>query len=82
MFALFNGLLMLVGEAIDSCACFGSANAPEKIFIVFAMMLGQAFAGTIFGSMANLISNLEQGHDIFTIKMDFINEHLRYYNIP
>ena len=25
---------------------------------------------------------MDQGHDIFTSKMDYINEHLRYYNIP
>jgi hypothetical protein len=32
--------------------------------------------------MASLIKNMDQGHDIFTAKMDYINEHFRYYNIP
>jgi hypothetical protein len=39
-------------------------------------------SATIFGSMANLIKNMDQGHDIYTTKMDFVNEHLRHYNIP
>ncbi len=46
------------------------------------MMAGQAVSATIFGSMASLIKNMDQGHDIFTAKMDYINEHFRYYNIP
>jgi len=45
-------------------------------------MIGQAISATIFGSMASLIKNLDQGQDMFSSKMDYINEHLRYYNIP
>ena len=76
VFALFNGLLILVGESIES------TRSNERVFIILAMMLGQAISATIFGSMASLIKNMDQGHDMFTSKMDFINEHLRYYNIP
>jgi hypothetical protein len=73
---------MLVGEAVDATRCFDSANSGEKIFITFSMMIGQAISATIFGSMANLIKNLDQGHDIYTEKMDYVNEHMRYYDIP
>ena len=71
VFAVFNGLLILVGESIDP------QNSTEKVFIILAMMLGQAISATIFGSMASLIKNLDQGEDLFTNKMDFINEHMR-----
>jgi len=76
VFALFNGLLILVGESIESY------RSSERVFIIICMMIGQAISATIFGSMASLIKNMDQGHDMFTSKMDYINEHLRYYNIP
>jgi hypothetical protein len=31
--------------------------------------------------MASLIKNLDVGHDMYTTKMDIINEHLRHYQI-
>jgi hypothetical protein len=31
---------MLVGEAIDAVQCFEATNLFEKLFIVFAMMIG------------------------------------------
>jgi hypothetical protein len=50
--------------------------------MILVMVMGQALSATIFGSMASLIKNLDQGHDMFTNKMDIINDHMRYYQIP
>jgi len=47
------------------------------------MLIGQAIVATIFGSMAcELVKNLDLGQDMFISKMNYINEHLRYHNIP
>jgi hypothetical protein len=73
VYAIFQGLLLLVGESIDA------VENHEFVFIVIAMALGQALSATIFGSMASLIKNIDQGHDLYTHKLDTINEHMRYH---
>jgi len=73
VYAVFTGLLVLVGEGVDA------TDNGEYIFLIFGMVIGSALSATIFGSMASLIKNLDQGHDIFTNKMDVINDHIRYY---
>ena len=73
VYAVFTGLLVLVGESVDA------TENGEYVFLIFGMVIGSALSATIFGSMASLIKNMDQGHDIFTNKMDVINDHIRYY---
>jgi hypothetical protein len=75
VYALFNGLLLLVAESIPAHENY------EMIFIIMCFVFGQALSATIFGSMASLIKNLDFGNSMYREKMDLINEHMRHYNI-
>jgi hypothetical protein len=75
VYAVFTGILILVGEQIDP------SKTWEKLFIVAAMILGQALTAIIFGSMASIVRNYSRGNSLFVQKLDSINEDFRRHGI-
>ena len=69
--ALYQGLLISVGEMVDFAANL------QQIYVFIALMVGHAITATIFGSMAELVKNIDKGKELYSEKMDFINEHMR-----
>ncbi len=76
VFAIYNGLLILNGEAIEAHETW------EKIYVFVMMLIGQAFAAYMFGTMANIINYFYNQEDRYADKMRLVNSHLRFYNIP
>ena len=74
IYALYLGLEMMVGENVPA------ETNPERIYATIVLILGQVISATIFGSMASLVKDIDKGYDLFTTKMDFINEHMRSVN--
>lgn len=57
---------------------------PSNEYIVFILeyLIGSVLSAYIFGGMASIIQNLNQGQNFFTEKTDLLREHMLFYDIP
>ena len=59
-----------------------TSNNTSFIFQVTVMFLATCYTAMLFGNMVVLIDNLDQAHDFYKAKIDLINEHMRYMQLP
>ena len=75
-YCLLQGMLLLTKNPLDT------SNNTSFIFQVTVMFLATCYTAMLFGNMVVLIDNLDQAQDFYKAKMDLINEHMRYMQLP
>ncbi|XP_013410242.1 potassium voltage-gated channel subfamily H member 7-like isoform X2 [Lingula anatina] len=54
----------------------------EKIFAIFAMMVGSLMSAAIFGNVSSIMLRLYQGTEEFHERSESIKEFIKFHNIP
>ena len=82
LIAVYEGSYILASQYTSTMqqATFLS-SATEYIIFIIEYEIGQLLSGYIFGGMASIIQNLNQGENFFTKKVDLLNEHMTFYEI-
>jgi hypothetical protein len=82
MLSLYNSSYIIPGQYTSSMTAYNSLNnTGEYLILLFEYMIGQVLSAYIFGGMAAIIQNLNQGQNFFTNKIDMLNEHMRFYEV-
>lgn len=82
IFSVYNSAYIIPGQ-YTSAMGGNSELAPsgEYGIYVFQYMIGQILSAYIFGGMAAIIQNLNQGQNFFSNKMDMLNDHMKFYDV-
>lgn len=71
------------GEYINDMNIIEGLNpSNEYIVLIIVYLIGSVLSAYIFGGMASIIQNLNQGQNFFTEKTDLLREHMIFYDIP
>lgn len=57
------------------------STSSEYVVYIIMYMIGQVLAAYIFGGIASIIQNMNQGQNLFTNKMDMLNDHMTFYEV-
>jgi len=81
-FVLYQSSYIIPGQYTEKMQVYTSLNpTSEYLYIIFFYMIGQALSAYIFGGMAAIIQNLNQGQNFFQNKIDMLNEHMLFYDV-
>ena len=75
--AVYESMLMILKNKLDD-----TKSTETQLFSMIVTFLGSCIIASIFGNMTVLIQNMDQSESHFRERMDLINEHLRYIELP
>jgi hypothetical protein len=82
MFLIYQAAYIIPGQYTSSMQVYDELlPTPEYLTYIFMYMIGAALSAYIFGGMAAIIQNLNQGQNFFQNKIDMLNAHMLFYDV-
>lgn len=80
--SFYDAAYIIPGQYVSNMQGINQLNpSGEYVILIIQYLIGQVLAAYIFGGMASVVRNLNQGQNFFTNKMDMLNEHMMFYSV-
>jgi hypothetical protein len=79
---MYNSAYIIPGQytnAMNGIVKF--AKSGEYLTYILVYMIGQVLSAFLFGGVASIVQNLDQGQTFFNNKMEMFNNHMLFYGV-
>jgi hypothetical protein len=79
---IYNSAYIIPGQYTNAMTGLTKfAGTAEYTSYIFVYMIGQVLSAFLFGGVASIVQNLDQGQTFFNNKMEMFNNHMRFYAV-